>query len=132
METKQSEQSEQSDQSNLSKQELVSDKLILDKPISDKPISDKLILDSDTGIVSATCPHCLNVVIIEQFNCCIFRHGMYKDNFNQIPPHLPKQECDDLKNKDLIFGCGKPFQILRDNSEPTNIDKMKIVICDYI
>lgn len=127
METKQSEHSNNSIQSDQSKQELVSD-----KPISDKPISDKLILDSDTGIVSATCPYCLNIVIIEQFNCCIFRHGMYKDSFNQIPPHLPKQECDDLKNKDLIFGCGKPFQILRDNSEPTNIDKMKIVICDYI
>jgi hypothetical protein len=95
-------------------------------------ISDEVTLDSDTGVVSAMCPHCLNIVIIEQLNCCIFRHGIYKDNYNQIPPHLPKQQCDDLKNKDLIFGCGKPFQVVKDNSDPTNIEKMKIVVCDYI
>ncbi len=57
------------------------------------------------------CPHCKEYVIIEQINCAIFRHGVYKNNLCQIPPHLPKPECDNLIEKDLIYGCGKPFKI---------------------
>jgi hypothetical protein len=43
-----------------------------------------------------------------------------------MEPHLPKDKCDQLKEGDLIFGCGKPFQILMVNGE------MVIQICDYI
>ena len=30
----------------------------------------------------------------------------------QIDPHLKKEECDRLKSKNLIYGCGKPFQLI--------------------
>ena len=44
------------------------------------------------------CPYC-NVSII------------YKHNHEQIPPHLPKEECDKLVKDCKIWGCGNPFQL---------------------
>lgn len=72
------------------------------------------------------CPHCDEWIIIEQINCAIFRHGVFKNNMTQINPHLPKSECDELKNLDLIYGCGKPFRLENVNGD------WKIFICDYI
>jgi hypothetical protein len=69
------------------------------------------------------CPHCFELIEIEALNCCIFRHGIYKNNFNQIDPHLNKIECDELFNSNKIYGCGKPFQI---------IDNCEVKICGYI
>jgi hypothetical protein len=74
------------------------------------------------------CPHCHEYIVIEELNCCIFRHGTYKINGTQIDPHLPKTECDRLFNNKLIFGCGKPFRIIK--GENNNI--LKVEICDYI
>jgi hypothetical protein len=72
------------------------------------------------------CPHCKEYIIIEQINCAIFRHGILKLNFQQINPHLSKNECDELKEKDLIYGCGKPFKL-------ENKDNVWIAIeCEYI
>ena len=81
-----------------------------------------------TDNVIVKCPHCnlMIFVFINEFNCRIFRHGIYKDNFRQIDPHLPKVECDRLKNNDLIIGCGKPFK-LADTNNGT-----KAIKCDYI
>jgi len=62
------------------------------------------------------CPHCKEYVIIEQVNCAIFRHGVFKNSHLQINPHLSKYECDELVEKNLIYGCGKPFKVeLKDN-----------------
>jgi hypothetical protein len=72
------------------------------------------------------CPHCEEYVIIEQINCAIFRHGIFKENFNQINPHLSKNECEQLVAKNLIYGCGKPFRIEKINGIWTGIK------CDYI
>lgn len=72
------------------------------------------------------CPHCKEYIIIEQINCAIFRHGVLKSNLSQINPHLPKQECDKLKDLDLIYGCGKPFKIVLGDNIWTCIE------CDYI
>ena len=72
------------------------------------------------------CPHCSNFIIIEKINCGIFRHGIMKNNGTQINPHLDKNSCEELVNQDLIYGCGKPFQIIESN----NI--YKVQICDYI
>ena len=91
-----------------------------------------VLYDDDAKIMIVLCPHCKDTVIIEQLNCCIFRHGAFKDSNQQISPHAPKSECDSLVEQNLIFGCGKPFQILKDDTEPSNIQKMKVVICDYI
>jgi DNA-directed RNA polymerase subunit RPC12/RpoP len=76
------------------------------------------------------CPHCNDEIIIflNELNCKIFRHGIYKSNYQQIDPHSSKEICDNLKSKDLIIGCGKPFQIVFNE----NIEKHEVIICDYI
>ncbi len=74
------------------------------------------------------CPHCqLEMLILStEINCGIFRHGVYKHNFTQINPHMPKDECDRLFGNNMIYGCGKPFRILHNNSSFTT------EICEYI
>jgi hypothetical protein len=59
------------------------------------------------------CPHCKELIIIEEINCAIFRHGVFKKTGIQIDPHLSQIECEkNVKNGD-IYGCGKPFRILQ-------------------
>ena len=78
--------------------------------------------------VIVTCPDCQDPIYIEKrdFNCKIFRHGVYKHNNTQIPPHLNKLECDRLAQMNLIYGCGKPFRLQLVNNLPT------AVRCEYI
>lgn len=79
------------------------------------------------------CPHCQEdescqdgiLVYLKEINCAIFRHGVFKDSGNQMPPHAPKDECDKLAKEDKIIGCGKPYEIVKINSE------YKIQKCDY-
>ncbi len=73
-----------------------------------------------------TCPHCNDFIIIEKLNCGIFRHGILISNGKQINPHESKQICDYFSDKKLIYGCGKPFQIIKHG------EKYVIQICDYI
>lgn len=100
-----------------------------------------------SGEFEIACPNCGEYIIIEQINCAIFRHGVYKHTMCQINPHAPKAECDELKEKDLIYGCGKPFRIVKkEQVEETTQDKTEKleksqnsnshewigVVCDYI
>lgn len=74
------------------------------------------------------CPHCHEVIIIEKINCAIFRHAIFKSNLEQVPPHLDKKNCDLLIEKDLVYGCCKPFKLVQ-----TNDDKLyEAIVCDYI
>ena len=75
------------------------------------------------------CPHCNEQIIIntKEINCAIFRHGIYKTSMEQINPHMNKMQCDNLKSKDLIYGCGKPFKLINDSQK-----SFKAIICDYI
>lgn len=68
------------------------------------------------------CPHCFEEIIIEEVNCAIFRHGIFKENYQQIPPHASKEICEQWVKEDLIYGCGKPFRLINNTAE----------ICDYI
>jgi hypothetical protein len=74
------------------------------------------------------CPHCKHYIYVfsNELNCHIFRHGIFKNNFQQIDPHLSKEKCDYLFKSGLIYGCGKPFKIIKEN------DNYKAIICDYI
>jgi hypothetical protein len=72
------------------------------------------------------CPHCSQYIIIEKLNCGIFRHGILITNGQQINPHESKEMCDYFYHKKLIYGCGKPFQIIKHG------EKFQIQICDYI
>ena len=78
------------------------------------------------------CPHCKNPVLIERLNCCIFRHGVFKSNGKQIDPHAEKELCQLYVKNDLIFGCGKPFQIIPNDHSKNDDDKFIAVICPYI
>ena len=69
----------------------------------------------EDGIYTFNCPHCNEKIMVEQNEtaCCIFRHGVYKNNMQQIPPHSPKEHCDDIAKNNLIYGCGKPFKFYK-------------------
>ncbi len=73
-----------------------------------------------------TCPHCENLIEIAAINCGIFRHGVFKNNYQQLNPHAPKSICDDVFEKGLIYGCGKPFKVeISDN-------QLVVTKCEYI
>ena len=76
------------------------------------------------------CAQCSDLVIINKkdFNCKIFRHGVYKKDNKQIDPHLNKKECDRLFKENLIYGCGKPFKLFINKEE----EKYWTEKCDYI
>ena len=76
--------------------------------------------------VIITCPHCSEYIIIEKINCGIFRHGVLIKTGKQIDPHASKEECDDLINNKKIYGCGKPYKLIKEG------DEYKVSICEYI
>lgn len=82
--------------------------------------------DSD---VYVNCPHCndLIVVHVREINCAIFRHGVMKDTGKQIDPHAPKDVCDALACESKIYGCGKPFRLVR-NDSTTYVAE----VCEYV
>ena len=81
----------------------------------------------DGNIYIFNCPHCQDIITVnkKQLNCCIFRHGVFKNNMKQINPHSSKETCDRLKKENKIIGCGKPFMFIKS-------DNPRIEICDYI
>jgi hypothetical protein len=72
------------------------------------------------------CPHCNDPIIIEQLNCKIFRHGVFKNDNIQINPHATKIECENYITNGLIYGCGKPFKIIEFYND------YHVEVCDYI
>ena len=73
------------------------------------------------------CPHCKGPIEIIELNCRIFRHAYYKHNFTQVNPHMQKGELDVLIKTNQIYGCGRPFIVLGDESSTYTTE-----ICDYI
>ena len=69
------------------------------------------------------CPYsdCNITIEIIEVNCAIFRCGIYK-NGQQICPHLPKEQCEQLKKDNKIWGCGRPFKLVNKD----------LIICEYI
>lgn len=76
----------------------------------------------DGNILSFECPHCSLWIQVQknEINCSIFRHGVFKNTMEQIPPHSSKDFCD--RTIGTIYGCGKPFKIINNRVEK----------CDYI
>ena len=73
------------------------------------------------------CPHCNTEIIVHNndLKCQIFRHAVYKHNYEQVDPHMNKELCDILVKNDLVYGCCKPFEI-------KYIDNiMYALICEY-
>ena len=46
----------------------------------------------------------------------------------QVPPHASQKVCDELAAKGLIWGCGKPFILVRGSSGRVE----KVETCEYI
>ena len=82
-------------------------------------------------MIIVQCPHCNGEVIIEELACRIFRHGIFKIDGKQIDPHAKKEDCDKYIEKDLIFGCGKPFKVIEKDNKEKEIN-YEAIICDYI
>jgi hypothetical protein len=104
------------------------------------PISSrKILFNVEDNQYTFLCPHCNLIVAVEknQVNCHIFRHGNFiimRDQVGRaiiygdsIPPHSSKQVCEELVERGLIVGCGKPIQMY------TNFDgEYYVRICEYI
>lgn len=75
------------------------------------------------------CPHCYDFIHVKvpEINCTIFRHGVYKHNYEQINPHESKENCDRLYENKEIYGCGRPFRIIKLDNH-----LFKVEICGYI
>jgi hypothetical protein len=73
------------------------------------------------------CPHCKYYVEIIEINCAIFRHGTFKNTGQQINPHSSKSDCDRFVETNIIYGCGKPFRVVKNNE-----GILEAHICDYI
>jgi len=86
----------------------------------------EIFYDEEIDSFHFFCPHddCRLLITVKKnmINCKIFRHGVYKENLEQINPHTKEEECQRLKQEDLIYGCGKPFYF----------DGNKLKICEYI
>lgn len=76
------------------------------------------------------CPHCeLPVQVLEnEVNCQIFRHGVMKSTNSQVNPHASKEHCDRLVEQDLVYGCCKPFKLIRGQNGVVEYAEC----CDYI
>jgi hypothetical protein len=74
------------------------------------------------------CPHCNDIIIVytNEINCGIFRHAVFKTNLQQINPHEKKELCDKYISDNVVYGCAKPFEVIKKN------DDYVIQICDYI
>ncbi len=107
-------------------------KTIVDEPIQEKDTFEtkeiKKKVYSDDGIFFFECPHCNGSVVVEksQTACCIFRHGSYKSSGEQIPPHTSETVCTSLREKDMIYGCGKPFKFVYGK------EGEYVEVCDYV
>ena len=73
-------------------------------------------------LVKCPNPKCDMVIMVEELNCAIFRCGVFKETFQQIPPHLSEIDCLDLIERKLIYGCATPFRVVNRTAEK----------CDYI
>ena len=75
----------------------------------EEPMKNEVIIKNEESVKKEEpviiCPHCNDPIIIEKFNCCIFRHGTLKDTGKQMDPHTVKEECDRLtKEEELVLG----------------------------
>ena len=75
------------------------------------------------------CPHCNAWIMVKtsEVNCRIFRHATEKKTFNQINPHTPKKQCDEVVDKQKVYGCAKPFRFVVDANGKYWVEK-----CGYI
>jgi hypothetical protein len=62
-----------------------------------------------TEILIYECPWCSTSIQIVAVNCNVYRCGQFKDTGDQLPPHMPEKESEELKES--YWGCGKPITL---------------------
>lgn len=77
-----------------------------------------------TEYIIFECPHCSEYIQVyrNEFFCKVFRHGVFKSNYQQINPHLSQEECDKYLQEGTIFGCSYQFKFTRQDDKLT-VDK---------
>jgi hypothetical protein len=58
------------------------------------------------------CPWCQGAIVVEAFQCNVFRHGVFKSNGQHIPPHSKQHQVEAWKKKNEIHGCGNPVRYI--------------------
>jgi hypothetical protein len=73
------------------------------------------------------CPHCQGEIVVftNEINCAIFRHGLHKNGL-PVHPHAPKSLCDRLVETNQVYGCCKPFEVVKDKK-----GNYQTQVCDY-
>jgi hypothetical protein len=66
----------------------------------------------DIDVLMTECPWCAVSIAVapNEINCTIFRCGVYKADGQPVPPHMSKEQCLELVEKNEILGCGQPFK----------------------
>ena len=73
-----------------------------------------------------SCPNCNDLLVIDKIKCGIFRHATYKTTGKQVNPHANQERCEYLVKNNKIYGCCKPFRVVKIN------DDIKVYVCEYI
>lgn len=94
-------------------------------------MSENSLAPENTGNYTVVCPHCREYVWIEETRCAIFRHGVFKHNGEQMPPHASKEECERWVAHGEILGCGRPFRVVV-AQKATEDAPFEAIVCDYI
>ena len=96
------------------------------KKLEEQQQYQRKLSEDNTDYIVYHCPYddckLLSIVYKNEINCGIFRCGYNKLTNQQIPQHLPKIECDKLRNNPDIIGCARPYQL----------NTLTPMICDYI
>ena len=64
------------------------------------------------------CPWCGGLIEVVAINCAIFRHGTFKHNGLQIPPHSKETEVAAWLQTPGLQGCGQPFRYVSVKATP--------------
>ena len=72
----------------------------------------QVFYDLESNCYTFPCPHCQQLCCVprEWIRCAIFRHAVFKHNFNLVNPHASQEECESWVRDGLVYGCAKPFR----------------------
>lgn len=84
--------------------------------------------ENNPETIYVICPHCTAMIEVPpgELRCSIFRHGIVIASGQQIPPHLDKRSCEEMKRNGSIIGCAGPFRVFRDSEGAWSAE-----ICSY-
>lgn len=99
------------------------DKLLVPTIIDQGEVKTNIERD-EVGNYLFSCPNCggMTTVAPNQLNCQIFRHATHIETGIPINPHMPKAQCDALREAGKIRGCARPFKF----------DGQSITLCGYV